>query len=151
MTEAPKDPRSSGVLEEAQSTASALAAKAKDAALGVVDQQKLAAAEQIGEVAAALDTVAEGVERVLPQAAPYVREAVSTVHEASETLRETSLDDLIDMVADFGRRQPAVFLAACTFGGFVLARFLKSSADRRREEALGRLPHRSGAHAQGSR
>src|SRR5215204_788685 len=75
----------SNVVEEAQATASALAAKAQDATFSAVDQHKTAVAEQIGDVAQALDSVAEGVERVLPQAAPYVREAVSGVREASET------------------------------------------------------------------
>jgi ABC-type transporter Mla subunit MlaD len=140
----PGAPQPSGVVEEAQSAASALAAKAQDAARGVVDQHKAAVAEQVDEVAQALDSVAEGVERVLPQAAPYVREAVSSVHGASETLRESSIDDLIAVVADFGRRQPAAFLGACTFGGFLLARFLKSSADRRRDarERLSPQDHR---------
>ena len=147
----PGAPQVSGVIEEAQSTASALAAKAQDAARGVVDQHQAAVAEQGDEVAQALDTVAEGVERVLPQAAPYVREAVSTVQGASETLRDSSIDDLIAMVADFGRRQPAAFLGACALGGFALARFLKSSADRRRE-ARGRLPpQRQGLRVEGRR
>jgi hypothetical protein len=105
---------------------------AQDAARAAVDQQKAAAAEQVEAVAQALDTVAEGVERVLPQAGPYVRETVSTVRGASETLRASSFDDLIARVADFGRRQPAAFLAATAVGGFVVARLLKSSADRRR-------------------
>jgi ABC-type transporter Mla subunit MlaD len=135
MTDAsrPGAPNLSNVVEEAQSTASALAAKAQDAALGVVDQRKAAVAEQVDEVAQALDSVAEGVERVLPQAAPYVRDAVSSVHEVSETLRESSIDELIDIVADFGRRWPALFLGACALSGFALARFMKASADRRRD------------------
>jgi len=125
--------QASSATDEAQSLASTVVGVAQDAARTVADQQKTAVAEQVKEVAQALDTMAEGVERVLPQAAPYVREAVSTVQGASETLRESSLDDLIARVADFGRRQPAAFLGACAVGGFVLARFLKSSADRRRE------------------
>ena len=122
----------SSVRDEAQSLASTVVDTAQDAARAVVDQHKTAAAEQVEEVVRALDTVAEGVERVLPQAAPYVRETVSTVRGASETLRAGSLDDLIARVADFGRRQPVAFLAATAAGGFVVARLLKSSADRRR-------------------
>ena len=124
--------QASSVTDEAQSLASAVVDAAQDAARTVVDQQKTAAAEQVEVVAQALDTVADGVERVLPQAAPYVRETVSTVREASDTLRESSVNDLVAWVADFGRRRPAAFLAATAVGGFVLARLLKSSADRRR-------------------
>jgi len=133
--------------QEARSLASSVADAAQNTVRNVVDQQKTAVADQVAEVAQVLDTVAEGVERVLPQAAPLVREAVSTVQDASTTLRESSLDDLLAVAADFGRRQPAAFLAACTLGGFILARFLKSSADRQREararlSAHGRHPSR---------
>ena len=147
----PGAPQTSGVVEEAQSAASALAAKAQDAARGVVDQHKVAAAEQVDEVAQALDSVAEGVERVLPQAAPYVREAVSSVQGASETLRESSIDDLIAIVGDFGRRQPAAFLGACAIGGFALARFLKSSADRRRDARNRLMSQRHGLRSERGR
>ena len=66
---------------------------------------------------------------------------LSGVREASETLRESSMDELIALIADYGRRQPALFLGACALSGFALARFMKSSADRRRdayERALSR-------------
>jgi hypothetical protein len=127
-----RSPQPSSVTDEAQALASTVVDAAQDAARTVADQHKTAAAEQVEAVAQGLDTVAEGVERVLPQAAPYVRETVSTVRGASDTLRASSLDDLIARVADFGRRQPAAFLAATAVGGFVVARLLKSSADRRR-------------------
>ncbi len=120
------------VADEAQSLASTVVDAAQDAARTVADQHKAAAAERVEAVAQGLDTVAEGVERVLPQAAPYVRETVSTVRGASDALRASSIDDLIAKVADFGRRQPAAFLAVTAVGGFVVARLLKSSADRRR-------------------
>jgi ABC-type transporter Mla subunit MlaD len=132
--------------QEARSLASSVVDAAQNTVRNVVDQQKTAVADQVAEVAQVLDTVAESVERVLPQAAPLVREAVSTVQDASATLRDTSLDELLAMATDFGRRQPAAFLAACTLGGFILARFLKSSADRQRE-ARARLSTHAG-HAQ---
>ena len=125
-------PQVPSVADEAQSLTSAVVDVAQDATRAVVDQQKTAVAEKVEKVAQALDTVAEGVERVLPQAAPPVRETVSAVRGASDTLRASSLDDLLEMVADFGRRRPAAFLAGAALGGFVLARVLKRSADRRR-------------------
>ena len=138
MTTAPPPggtvPEGGDLGQQALSLAASVADVAQTAVRGVVDEQKTAVADQVAVVAQALDTVAERVERVLPQAAPLVREAVSTVHVASDALREKSLDDLLAMTADFGRRQPAAFLGLCTLGGFILARFLKSSADRQREE-----------------
>jgi hypothetical protein len=37
-------------------------------------------------------------------------------------------------VEDFARRQPALFIGGSVAAGFALARFLKSSADRRERE-----------------
>src|SRR3954451_19647401 len=71
--------QASSATDEAQSLASTVVGVAQDAARPVAEQKKTAAAEQVREVAQAWDTGGEVAERVLPQAAPYVREAVSTV------------------------------------------------------------------------
>jgi hypothetical protein len=47
-------------------------------------------------------------------------------------LKERSVDDMLASVADFARRQPALFFAGAVATGFALSRFSKSSADRSR-------------------
>jgi ABC-type transporter Mla subunit MlaD len=159
MTDAPEaspsqDSAISGLVDRAQGLASNVAASAQDKARQLAEEQKSAAAEQVEEVARVLDTAAEQVERVLPDAAQYVREAASGVHRVSSAVRDQSIDDIIDMVTTFARTRPGTFLAGSVFAGFAIARFLKSSADRRWEtESTGAAAAggRSGSKSSGSR
>jgi hypothetical protein len=157
----PEDSAISGLVDRAQTLASNVATNAQDTARRLAEEQKSAAAEQVEDVARVLDTAAEQVERVLPQAAPYIREAASGVHRVSSAVRDQSIDDVIDMVMTFARTRPVTFLAGSVTVGFAIARFLKSSADRRTEmnssgpTARGTRPasnaKRSGPRPQGER
>ena len=120
-----------GLAEQAQTTASGLVKTAQERAREFAEEQKSAAAQQIEGVARTVDEAAATVERALPPAAPYVRQAASTVRAASSALRDRSVDDLLEMANDFSRRQPAAMAGLSLFAGFAIARFLKSSADRR--------------------
>jgi ABC-type transporter Mla subunit MlaD len=147
----PQPSATSGIINDAQMLASKAAAGAQDAALRLADQQKTAAAEQIDEVARAIDTAAEQVERVLPQGAPYVRAAASAIHQASSTVRDHSIEDLMDMARGFARNQPGTFAAGTVLAGFGLARFLKSSAERRAAPGSRQPSRTSGKAARGPR
>ena len=114
-----------------QSLATNLARTVKDKAVGVVEEQKATAAEQVDSVARLIEDVAGKVEQEVPVIAPYLREAASSIHRVSSGLRERSSDDLLQEVSEFGRRRPAALVGASLIAGFALARFLKSSADRR--------------------
>jgi hypothetical protein len=137
-------PSSSGLADlanNAQELASRTATTGMEAARRMAEQQvskqTSAAADQVEHVAEMLDTAADTVERVVPPAADYVRQAASSVHDASETLREQTIDDVVEAVMRFARAQPAAFAGASVLVGFALARFLKSSADRRTEAGQG--------------
>ena len=84
-----------------------------------------------------------GTPRRDPLVAPYLRDAASRVHRVSSTLRERGIDELFREVGDFARRRPAFVIGACLAGGFALARFLKSSAER--SEAAARSSFRAPA------
>lgn len=127
----PATPQTADLTAEAQSLAANLAQGAKEKALSVVEQQKAAAAEQVDSVARVIDNVATEVEQGAPVVAPYLREAATSIHRVSSTLRERSTDDLLQDVANFARRRPAALLGVSLAAGFALARLLKSSADRR--------------------
>ena len=140
----PALPQPAELTAEAQSLAASLAQGAKDKAMGVVEQRKAAAAEHVDSVARVLDSVAAEVEQGAPVVAPYLRDAATSIHRVSSTLRERSTDDLLHDLGDFARRRPAALLGVSLAAGFALARLLKSSADRRaagqsasRAEALG--------------
>src|SRR5690349_14843316 len=93
----------SAVIDTAQRLAANVASNAQDAALRLAEQQKAEAAERVADVARTLDSAADQVERVLPGTAPYIRDAASGIHGVSSTLRDQSIDDLIEMVTDFAR------------------------------------------------
>lgn len=119
-----------GLTDKAKSLASELAQSARDKTLGAIEERKAGAAEQAEAVAHLLEDVAGDIEQQIPLVAPYLRDAASRVHRVSSTLRERDIDEFFREVGDFARRRPAFVIGACLAGGFALARFLKSSADR---------------------
>ena len=123
------------LVGDAQRLASGLGSEAQQAATKaaqrLADQQKAAIAERVDVAAEVLDTTAGAIEKLVPQAAPYVRDKAATVHNVSSTLREQSIEDLMQMVLRFARAEPLTFAGGSVLVGFGLARFLKSTADRR--------------------
>jgi hypothetical protein len=108
-------------------------AEATDKAKGFAGERKDEAADQLGGVSAALSRVADelGGDTQTAAVAGYARDLASGIRQVSETVRNNSVDEVIGMVEDFGRRQPAAFLGAAALAGFVASRFVMASADRR--------------------
>ena len=142
-------PQASDIAEDAQSIAAKLADTAQEKARGLAataeekarqlaDEKKREAAEQVAGVAEVVDSVAEQVERALPPAGAYVRGVSEQIHRVSSTLRDRSVDDLMDEARRFAQQRPVLVLGGCLIAGFGLARFLKASADRRAEERARR-------------
>jgi len=105
-----------------------LAQPAVDKAREVGEAGKNVGAEGISGLARAVHNIAGEVEKEVPQVAPYVRQAADGLERASSALRDRSVGDLIGMAEDFARREPVAFLGASVLIGFMLTRFLKSSA-----------------------
>ena len=61
-------------------------------------------------------------------AAPYLDQAADKLTEVGTTIQQKSVDEVIQDTENFGRTQPAYFLAAAAVIGFAAARFLKSSS-----------------------
>jgi hypothetical protein len=127
--------QTAGLADQAQDLASNLTQTAKARATGLVEEQKAAAADQVEGVARLLDDVAGRVEQGAPAVAPLLREAASSVHRVSSSLRDRSVDDVLQQFGEFARRRPGALIGASLIGGFAIARFLKSSADRRSSRA----------------
>ncbi|HZH50766.1 MAG TPA: hypothetical protein VEZ16_02685 [Microvirga sp.] len=115
-----------GSTSEPQAIAADLAQTAKDKTVGIVEQQKAAAAEQVEDIARVLDGVAESA----PAGAPYLRHAATSIRRVSTSLRDRSVDEILRDFGRFAGRRPAAVIGVTLIGGFALARFLKSSADR---------------------
>lgn len=111
----------------------------------VFEQQSHRAADQIGSVAQALHQAAEQLEAENNgTAARYTTIAADRVEQFADTLRNSTVDDLVGQVEGFARRQPEIFLSAAFGIGFLFARFIKSSGERIRMADLTRQQGQSG-------
>lgn len=96
------------------------------------DQQTNRAADQLAGVASALNRAARDISRENDgPVIHYAEQAAGRMQAVADTLRHSSLDDMVGEVEGFARRQPELFLGGVFAAGFLFARFLKSSADRR--------------------
>lgn len=122
-----------------------LAHQATDQVSQLVDQQKKQAAERLGGLAGALHDAARQLEEKDADGfGRYARRAADQVDRASRYLKEKDLKSFVRDAEGFARRHPDLFLGGTLIAGVLLARFLKSSADRR-EEWRG-SPDRTGSH-----
>ncbi|KAA0685860.1 hypothetical protein [Azospirillum brasilense] len=107
-----------------------------DAAQGrirsLLEMQTGRAADQLGSVANALHKAAEQLnEENNGTAAHYAGQAADRVERVADMLRNSTVDDMVGQVERFARRQPEVFVGAAFAVGFLFARFVKSSGERR--------------------
>jgi len=69
--------------------------------------------------------------------ADYIQRAADGLERFSDAVRHRDVSSLMGDAEDFARRQPAVFIGAGVAVGFMLARFLRSSSERREAERYG--------------
>lgn len=113
-----------GAIEHAKQSARASATKQKDAA-----------ADQMGGFAHALKTASDDLhERGQEFSAEYVKQAAGGLERISDLMHKRDLDQLVESVEDFARRQPVAFAGGAVVLGFGLARLMKASAERRRNK-----------------
>lgn len=119
----------------AQDALSGVVEPLKDKMREIVEQQKDVGADHLGSIAEAVHGAAHELEGKLPAAAGYIHSAADRLEQASSTIRDRGVDDLISACGSFARREPAAFFGGAMIAGFALTRFLKSSG--------GSLPRRS--------
>jgi hypothetical protein len=112
--------------EEAKAQVDELAEKAK----GMAGEQKDLLAKQLGGVSDALQKVAGELETNSETSAHYVRMVADGAQRLTGTLRDNSVDDILGIAQDFGRKQPAAFLGLAALLGFAASRFVSASAQR---------------------
>jgi hypothetical protein len=127
-------------FQQAKQQAMGAAQEATSRAQAAIEGQKSSAADSLGVVANAFRQASHDLDdqnqRMMGQAAAWAAEGLERF---SQSLRERELGTLLDQAEDLARRQPAVFVGGAVALGFVVSRFLKSSAERRRG-------YRSGAY-----
>ena len=60
-----------------------------------------------------------------------MRDVAARIEDFSDTISHRDVDDLLSAATSFARARPMLFLGGAVIAGFALARFLKTSSDRR--------------------
>lgn len=93
-----------------------------------VDKGKTKAADGLGSIADVIHQAGDGLRSENEALASVVDSASTQLRRFADHIRTRGVADLMDDVAAFGRRRPAVFIGGAFLIGLGLARFLKSSA-----------------------
>jgi hypothetical protein len=131
--------RAGSTSEKAKQRAHDLVDNAKERARSMAGEQKNLAADRVTGFADALRHASSDLdEQGQTLASGVVRQAADGLERVSGAMRNNDLDDLVGSIEDFARRQPAVFIGSAVLAGFGIARFMKSSSERRRDYAGSR-------------
>lgn len=129
------------VGDELKHEANALAREARDQveqvtekAKGLAEEQKQALVNQLDGVSTSLDKVAGELEGKGESSAHYVRMVADGASRLTSTVRDNSVDDILAIAEEFGRKQPAAFMGVAALLGFAASRFVGASASRRAAE-----------------
>ena len=114
-------------LDELGAAARETAGHAADKVREQVDVQQKAGADYARRFAENIRSAAKAFEQDTPIAASTIKMAADYVEDAADKMRNGSMNDLIDGVTSFARRQPAAFLGLSVLAGFAVVRFLKAS------------------------
>jgi F0F1-type ATP synthase membrane subunit b/b' len=123
-----------GISEKAKERAHGLVDDAKERARSMAGEQKNLAADRVTGFADALRHASSDLDQQGQSVVSgVVRQAADGLERVSGAMRSNDVDDLVGSIEDFARRQPAVFIGSAVLAGFGIARFMKSSSERRRE------------------
>ena len=144
----------SSTMDQAKNEAGRLTQVARTRTVSYIEERKSLLAENVGGMASAVRGAAEQFdEHGNAAVADYIHRAADGLERLSETVRSRDLSSLMGDAEDFARRQPAVFIGAGVAVGFLLARFLRSSSERREAERQGyqgAYGYAAGSAAEGS-
>lgn len=120
-----------GTMEQVKDKAQQLASQAQQKATEQVQPrlaaQKDRAANTLSSVAQSLRTSSQQLQGEQDGVSRYMQQAADRVEGFANYLQSREVDEIVDQVEDFARRQPAVFLGGAFALGLLGARFLKSS------------------------
>ena len=135
------------IAGEAGQTASSLAGQARQRLAGTLDGQKGAAADLVEQLAQSVQRSGEQFEGRQDWIASAVGRGAAELDALAGSIRDADLGELMGEVADFARRQPALFMGAALAAGFALARLGKMVAGDLSRDDLPTVPEvRHGQH-----
>ncbi len=107
---------------------------ARGQATGFLDQRKNDTAQSISDLASSLRDSGKTFED-RPNILSFMGSAADGLEQLADGIRDRSFAEIYADAEDFARRKPLVLGAATIAAGFLLARFIKSSADELAETA----------------
>lgn len=118
--------------QEVQEKAGEVIEEAGERTKSMLDSQKGRAAGGLRDIAQVLHRTGEELQKgEQANVAGYAHGAADRLDRWSERLESESVDDLLDGVEGFARRQPEVVIGGAFLLGLLASRFLKSSSARR--------------------
>lgn len=112
-------------------TASQVFGGVKQRVTSRVDEQKNRAADGLGGIADVIRNAGNELRSENETLASYVDAASEQMKRVADQIRQKGVVDILDDVQVFARQRPALFIGGAFLIGLGIARFLKSSADRR--------------------
>ena len=131
----------SGVASDIANTAAeqsrGLLQAAKGTATSFADERKGTAAKSIADLASSLRDTGNAFDEQ-PSLKAFVGTAADGLEQIASGLRDRSFGEIYGDVEAMARRQPITFGAGAAIAGFLLARFIKSSAEEMSEANAAR-------------
>ncbi len=120
--------KSEGVVKDVKAAIGEMAEPLKEKAEQVAEDQKLVGTGHMRTLASAVHGAGRQLEDGMPKIAKAVHGVAQQIEQTADDLRNRSMDDLFEGFDRYARRQPALVFGGALMAGFVLTRFLKSSA-----------------------
>jgi hypothetical protein len=95
-----------------------------------IESGKRAAADQIADIADAIDVAGAQLDQSQPTLANYASQLADGVGGLATRLREDSIEDIYREVRQLATRHPGMFLLGSAALGVVIARFMKASGEQ---------------------
>jgi len=115
------------LADSAQQLAGDLQQRATGQVTSQLEAQKHRAAESLGSVADSIRGTGESLKSLPGGVSGYLYQAADQVEGMARYLEERDVEEIVDTVEDFARRQPMAFVGGAFVLGMLGARFLKSS------------------------
>ncbi|MBM0107178.1 hypothetical protein JM946_20780 [Steroidobacter sp. S1-65] len=125
MNESTDSTTTSGVRSRASNLKRRLQQDGKDK----LESGKRAAADQIAEIADAIDMAGAQLDQSQPTLANYASRLADGVAGIATRLREDSIEDLYRDIRQVATRHPGMFLLGSAALGLVISRFMKATAE----------------------
>lgn len=117
----------SAVKEDVTKAAQSAARTVQDEAAHYADRSKETAAREVRGVASALRTAADELRDGSPQERTFSQLA-DGLADASDTIRDKDLGEVVSGLNSFARRNPLLFLGGAALAGFAATRFARATA-----------------------